>query len=376
MKHSLLFLVFGTLALSSWAASAAEVKEGKLNFKYVGSFSLTGSNAGADGGTKEYTDLKSCVTEAKAMMFSGITGSTSCGLTVKVGTVDRFLSPGKHPWSAKGIVPNTLSVELISGGGGGYSRSRKSALGIVWYDGGEGGSAGQYAKDAIPGYGFDCELVVGAAGAGGKYQSRGSDGGNTSMRCTLDGSVIYNKALEGGKGGQNPTSNNCGTNGQNLTVSTSTGPVVIGKGGDRACKDGWPRAGVLGGGGGGAGDNSNTHGSSGAAGGPGRIHLSYRAARIEDPNKVLAKLNTCPEMLMGASSCPPPVTCIALDGGWSDYGEWDEAECAYGPGSKYRYRTCSSPFPSCGGLECSGPSEEQVACGSDKFPSGIEAAQI
>ncbi|KAL9952095.1 hypothetical protein ACROYT_G039302 [Oculina patagonica] len=52
----------------------------------------------------------------------------------------------------------------------------------------------------------------------------------------------------------------------------------------------------------------------------------------------------------------------AVNGGWSDFGDWGECNAACGDGKQERSRTCTNPPPSNGGAQCSGPNKETRTC--------------
>ena len=51
-----------------------------------------------------------------------------------------------------------------------------------------------------------------------------------------------------------------------------------------------------------------------------------------------------------------------VDGGWSDYGEYDDCSVECGRGTKARNRTCDDPVPENGGKDCEGEEVEYKAC--------------
>ncbi|KAL9952094.1 hypothetical protein ACROYT_G039301 [Oculina patagonica] len=52
----------------------------------------------------------------------------------------------------------------------------------------------------------------------------------------------------------------------------------------------------------------------------------------------------------------------AVNGGWSDFGDWGQCSAACGNGQQERSRTCTNPPPSHGGAQCSGPSKDTRTC--------------
>ncbi|KAL9952092.1 hypothetical protein ACROYT_G039299 [Oculina patagonica] len=52
----------------------------------------------------------------------------------------------------------------------------------------------------------------------------------------------------------------------------------------------------------------------------------------------------------------------AVDGGWSNFGNWSECSVTCGDGQQERSRTCTNPPPSNGGAECSGSDKETKPC--------------
>jgi len=68
-----------------------------------------------------------------------------------------------------------------------------------------------------------------------------------------------------------------------------------------------------------------------------------------------------------ASSC-----CVPVNGGWSAWSSWSACSVPCGGGSQTRTKTCDNPAPSCGGADCSGPSEETQACNTQPCISCID----
>ena len=59
---------------------------------------------------------------------------------------------------------------------------------------------------------------------------------------------------------------------------------------------------------------------------------------------------------------------LAVDGGWSDFGEWSVCSAECGGGSQIRSKTCTSPSPANGGKECEGENEETKSCNPEPCP--------
>lgn len=53
---------------------------------------------------------------------------------------------------------------------------------------------------------------------------------------------------------------------------------------------------------------------------------------------------------------------IAVNGRWSQWGEWCKCSKTCGTGNQNRKRTCSNPPPQHGGKQCKGPSEQTKSC--------------
>ena len=69
-------------------------------------------------------------------------------------------------------------------------------------------------------------------------------------------------------------------------------------------------------------------------------------------------------------------TCISLvDGGWGEFGDWEECPVTCGGGDHSRMRTCDNPVPQYGGKECTddGSSDtESERCNEDPCPSELK----
>ena len=57
-----------------------------------------------------------------------------------------------------------------------------------------------------------------------------------------------------------------------------------------------------------------------------------------------------------------------VDGGFSNWGDWSSCSKSCGGGSMKRYRTCTSPRPQYGGLNCTGNFSERVTCNTLSCP--------
>ena len=63
---------------------------------------------------------------------------------------------------------------------------------------------------------------------------------------------------------------------------------------------------------------------------------------------------------------------VAVDGGWSQFGEWSECSAECGGGVQTRTRACNNPAPQQGGADCVGDATETRACNSDPCGQGQE----
>ena len=55
--------------------------------------------------------------------------------------------------------------------------------------------------------------------------------------------------------------------------------------------------------------------------------------------------------------------CFAVDGGFSNWGNWSKCNVMCGKGIQVRSRVCNSPLPSDGGRACIGPYTQGLPCG-------------
>lgn len=62
--------------------------------------------------------------------------------------------------------------------------------------------------------------------------------------------------------------------------------------------------------------------------------------------------------------CEIPTCPVAVDGGWSEFGEWSACSAECGGGTHMRSKTCTNPSSENGGKECEGDSEETDICNS------------
>ncbi|XP_053386636.1 SCO-spondin-like [Mercenaria mercenaria] len=74
----------------------------------------------------------------------------------------------------------------------------------------------------------------------------------------------------------------------------------------------------------------------------------------------------------------------AIDGNWSNWSQFTSCGSVCGDGYTWRYRTCSNPAPQNGGKNCTGSSEQRLACNNGPCPavpvlfivSGADASRI
>ena len=58
----------------------------------------------------------------------------------------------------------------------------------------------------------------------------------------------------------------------------------------------------------------------------------------------------------------------AIDGGWTDFGDWSDCSAECGGGSQERLRSCDNPAPENGGAECQGDDSESQDCNIQGCP--------
>ncbi|XP_071822540.1 A disintegrin and metalloproteinase with thrombospondin motifs 18-like isoform X2 [Apostichopus japonicus] len=71
------------------------------------------------------------------------------------------------------------------------------------------------------------------------------------------------------------------------------------------------------------------------------------------------------ECLLRGEKGPPPV-----DGGWSDYGGFQECSTSCGGGVQFKVRQCDNPAPQNGGKYCEGPSKIYQMCNTQECEEG------
>ena len=66
----------------------------------------------------------------------------------------------------------------------------------------------------------------------------------------------------------------------------------------------------------------------------------------------------------------------AVDGGWSEWSQWSSCSKTCGRGSKVRARSCDSPVPRFGGLQCQGDVEETGDCQLSECPGKLSKLEV
>ena len=61
--------------------------------------------------------------------------------------------------------------------------------------------------------------------------------------------------------------------------------------------------------------------------------------------------------------------CVAVDGNWGAWGEWEECSVTCGVGAQYRWRECDDPPPGNGGEYCPGDNYQARECNRDPCES-------
>lgn len=69
-------------------------------------------------------------------------------------------------------------------------------------------------------------------------------------------------------------------------------------------------------------------------------------------------------------SCNEEACKVAVDGGWSAWGDFTKCDAECGGGSQNRWRICNNPKPANGGKYCVGEEKETKACNEEKCSGG------
>ena len=70
------------------------------------------------------------------------------------------------------------------------------------------------------------------------------------------------------------------------------------------------------------------------------------------------------------------ISSCAVDGEWSDFGDWSECSKACGGGIMTRRRNCTNPPPSNGGACCVGDNLESESCNTNSCSGNILGASL
>ena len=62
------------------------------------------------------------------------------------------------------------------------------------------------------------------------------------------------------------------------------------------------------------------------------------------------------------------VLCPTVNGGWGDFGAWDDCPVSCGGAEHSRYRVCDNPAPEHGGDDCPGSSIVTESCNVQECP--------
>ena len=89
-----------------------------------------------------------------------------------------------------------------------------------------------------------------------------------------------------------------------------------------------------------------------------------------------ARTCTNPPPADGGKNCEGPleeeekcnIQPCPVDGGFTDWGEFEACDKTCGGGVQIKKRSCTNPAPADGGKDCEGPAEESRACNSDPCP--------
>ncbi|XP_052280866.1 SCO-spondin-like [Dreissena polymorpha] len=92
--------------------------------------------------------------------------------------------------------------------------------------------------------------------------------------------------------------------------------------------------------------------------------ISERLRRCTNPSPMYEG-KSCNGAHLEIIDCDSGIPC-SMNGNWSPWSEWDKCSAACGIGKQIRFRTCSNPRPSLGGMICIGMPEETRDCNSGK----------
>ncbi|XP_072010680.1 SCO-spondin-like isoform X3 [Engystomops pustulosus] len=90
-------------------------------------------------------------------------------------------------------------------------------------------------------------------------------------------------------------------------------------------------------------------------------------AWYEPGDPIQKDCNNCTCLSGQISNCSE-ATCAVVDGSWSLWTPWSECSESCGGGFQNRYRFCTEPSPSGGGLPCEGPDREEQPCSLEPCP--------
>ncbi|XP_066440797.1 SCO-spondin-like [Eleutherodactylus coqui] len=90
-------------------------------------------------------------------------------------------------------------------------------------------------------------------------------------------------------------------------------------------------------------------------------------AWYEAGDPVQRDCNNCTCLLGRITNCSE-INCEVVDGSWSLWTPWSECSASCGGGFQNRYRFCTEPSPSGGGLPCEGPDREEQPCSLEPCP--------
>lgn len=71
------------------------------------------------------------------------------------------------------------------------------------------------------------------------------------------------------------------------------------------------------------------------------------------------------------------INYTAVNGGWSNWGNWSSCSVTCGEGRQQRYRSCTNPKPQYGGRDCQGVREDKQRCTDTEYcPSKPSSSKI